>query len=375
MCCFSQPVADVSNTNVIVRGATGARQFLVYAMSFVASEELAMVLPLPVPPQPPEDAVRFISLEACPDFFETMARGFPEEPFADGVPAGLSLGFDAPVRTLEVHSVGDFEASFVPTLADFGRLDPRFRLPSSAWEQVPQYADYGFAVFKLRSRGESVTVHPMAFEFPRRDPSGLFVPAVHIHDGRYRSLAHYDHALYCQADERVDGGFEVSSGLARSFMDVDCLAQIVDGDALCFRQTLRGTYRNADLLIRRGANGRVGLRFEGSSEHAALSGAVDELAEALISEVLLNHPDEVEQCRAKYATGRDASRRSTRSYNNHDREALEFARIDLRYRLEKQLERARESFTRSVELPLPHAAARFQDCLERGLGSALNAWL
>jgi hypothetical protein len=35
---------------------------------------------------------------------------------------------------LEVIQVGDFEASFVPTVKDFSRLDERFRLPSAVWD-------------------------------------------------------------------------------------------------------------------------------------------------------------------------------------------------------------------------------------------------
>ena len=46
-------------------------------MSYAAAADLAMVLPLPVPPNPPEDAVRFINLQRYPSFFDDMARGFP----------------------------------------------------------------------------------------------------------------------------------------------------------------------------------------------------------------------------------------------------------------------------------------------------------
>ena len=76
MCCFSQPVEVVSDTNIFARGASG-RQSLVYSMSYAAAADLAMVLPLPVPPGPPEDAVRFINLGRYPGFFDDMRRGFP----------------------------------------------------------------------------------------------------------------------------------------------------------------------------------------------------------------------------------------------------------------------------------------------------------
>ena len=76
MCCFSQPVEVVADTNIFARSANG-RQFLVYSMAYAAATDLAMVLPLPVPPRPPEDAVRFINLERYPAFFRDMASGFP----------------------------------------------------------------------------------------------------------------------------------------------------------------------------------------------------------------------------------------------------------------------------------------------------------
>ena len=47
-----------------------------YSMTISAREDLAMVLPLPVPPNSPERAVRFISLEGYPNFFTDMDRGF-----------------------------------------------------------------------------------------------------------------------------------------------------------------------------------------------------------------------------------------------------------------------------------------------------------
>src|SRR5688500_7206502 len=116
MCCFSQPVALVSDTNIFARSANG-RQFLVYSMDYAAATDLAMVLPLPVPPNSPEDAVRFISLEQYPTFFGDMSRGFtPRMAFPQSMAAGPQ---PASAPRLKVHDVGDFEASFVPRIEDF----------------------------------------------------------------------------------------------------------------------------------------------------------------------------------------------------------------------------------------------------------------
>jgi hypothetical protein len=37
-----------------------------------------------------------------------------------------------------VREVGSFEASYVPKIADFSRLDERFRLPVAVWKKLPQ---------------------------------------------------------------------------------------------------------------------------------------------------------------------------------------------------------------------------------------------
>ena len=62
MCCFSQEVEDVSNTKIFAR-MNGNVQFLAYQMQFTSAEDLAMILPIPVTVEKPEDAVQFISLE------------------------------------------------------------------------------------------------------------------------------------------------------------------------------------------------------------------------------------------------------------------------------------------------------------------------
>src|SRR5262245_45571050 len=165
MCCFSKPVQSVSSTNIFARPADGARQFLVYSMSIKSKEDLAMILPLPVKTPAGEKDLQFIDLKDYELFFSAMRHGFA---LSDNVPAKSgSFGGYASLK-LEVIQVGNFEASFVPAVKDFGRLDERFRLPADAWDKLPQYEDYGFAVFKLKPG--AMTVHPMAFSFQRRDP-------------------------------------------------------------------------------------------------------------------------------------------------------------------------------------------------------------
>ena len=60
MCCFSQKVDVVADTNIFARASKDGRQFLVYSMRFAAAQDLAMILPIPTPKDSPEDAVRQI---------------------------------------------------------------------------------------------------------------------------------------------------------------------------------------------------------------------------------------------------------------------------------------------------------------------------
>jgi len=242
MCCFSGPVEEVSGTKIFGR-VDGGWQYIVYEMSFSAAEEVAMVLPIPVTPGSGEQAVRFINFEDYPDFFDDLDALFPrgEAPAA----AALSLGdlMSTPAQVLEVQEVGAFEASFVPTIADFVRLDPRFRLPEGIWSELGDYQYFGFAVFKLAA-GRSQHVHPMAFSFPTRDPKTVFFPTVHVHDGKVHAEAEFNHQLYCQADAALT--WQESEGVASRGVDMAKVQGVVSIEGKCFRRFLYGLRDNAD---------------------------------------------------------------------------------------------------------------------------------
>ena len=247
MCCFSRPVQSVTSTNIFARAAAAGRQFLVYSMALKAKEELAMVLPLPVKPGSGEKAVEFIDLSGYKDFFSDLLKGFPER-----VPApGSSRSHPAPAALkLEVVSVGSFDASFVPTIEDFARLDERFRLPPGTWETLPTYRTYGFAVFKLKPG--AATVHPMAFSFPRTNPRELFFPTVHIHDGKLHDKADFDHTLYCQRSPSEGfslAQWEESPRLAVAFMNVEQSKGIIEGSVHCHKKRFLGRRQNRDIIV------------------------------------------------------------------------------------------------------------------------------
>ncbi len=253
MCCFSRPVELIADTNIFARAGKDGRQYLVYAMTMSAKEELAMILPIPTPKASKEDAVKFLNLEKYPEFFTDMRKGFPVPLPPRG---GDSKGGDKPdnSHTLKVVEVGSFEASFVPTVKDFSRLDERFRLPMDVWDKLPKYKEFGFVVFKLKKTDKEKgagKVHPMAFDFPRADAKKLFFPTVHIHDGKVHEKAGFDHALYCQlsGEEDVAMKWTESKQPAGMYMDMDKSLGILDKTGHCYRKEMRGELKNEDVIV------------------------------------------------------------------------------------------------------------------------------
>jgi hypothetical protein len=264
MCCFSRPIKRVSKTQIFARDTGTPMQVLVYSMQLALIEDGAMVLPLPVAlvdgNVAAEDALQFIDLSGYPTLFEDLDLAFPPPV---GLPKGArSLGFQPQVSRsrLRVHSVGAFEASFVPSPRDFDRLEPRFRLDPRVLERLPIYRDYGFAVFKLkrprslwqRLTGKPQGFHPMAFRFPRRAPDEVFFPTLHVHDGQVHAQAEFDHTLYLQSPTSTTAppDWLRSSDRLGRFVDVGKIQASCDVDAHCFRRVLHGAQANQDLSIR-----------------------------------------------------------------------------------------------------------------------------
>lgn len=287
MCCFSRHVDKVSSTRIFARALDEGRQLLVYEMTVEVADDVAMILPVPVPARSPADAVRFVNMSACPAFFDHLSAIFADERAAA---QDLSHAWPVPqAATLVVHDVGEFEASFVPALHDFDRLDARFRLPGEVWDALPSYGDWGFCVFKLKKTEKGASglfrrftgakarprkVHPMAFEFPRRDPSSLFFPTVHVHDGHVHPTAEFDHELFCQTPPAWQPLMDWSRSRAKAGHLAEPAHPWVDREAWMYKRSLAGELPNRDtylaeskLRARTLVNGSFRLRMRAAWEH------------------------------------------------------------------------------------------------------------
>lgn len=264
---------DVANTKIFGR-LEAPWQYLAYSMKLSVRQPAAMILPLPVLPGFGDAALEFIDLSGYSEFFDDVDRAFPAMLSLQPESGGVSRAQGLP--RLEVHRVGAFEASYVPSLKDFSRLDPRFRLPDKVWEALPMYREDGFAVFQLR-RGQGQNIHPMAFRFRTKNLEQIFFPTVHVHDGEVHSREMFDHALYFQLPDDYSGpesdlqrvgqarydalyprfdldaspfpGAGASYLPAERFVDIDRAEGLVKPGTWLFKHELRGLRANEDTRI------------------------------------------------------------------------------------------------------------------------------
>ncbi|MCF6312886.1 MAG: hypothetical protein L3J39_10595 [Verrucomicrobiales bacterium] len=226
-------------------GASGY-QVVVYSMRLDAAEDLAMILPIPVIANSSEEVLKFLDFSAYPGFFDDVDKNFPE-PKSYSRDGADPFGSDS-APDLAVKKVGSFDASFVPRVEDFSRLDERFRLSGEVWKKLPAYADYGFVVFKL-SKGKRL-VHPMAFAFPSRDRSHITFPTVHIHDGKVHRNAEFDHSLYCQSPSTEAGmKWRESAYLSSYYIKCSKTSGVIRPKLHIFKKTLKGKLKNEDVTV------------------------------------------------------------------------------------------------------------------------------
>jgi hypothetical protein len=250
MCIFSGPVEEVAATSIYACEVERNVHAIAYRMQVQNRSAVAMILPVPVLHGSGDEALTFVDLSGYDDFFDDLA--------ICAWPRGRAVSFGeedlAPQARLTVHEVGDFVASYVPSLADFDRLDPRFRLDPTVWAKLPAYAAFGFAVFQLKPGVRTKRVHPMAYRYPADQPEELFFPTVHIHDGhRLGATAQFDHHLYYQHSPSFGPSRNFLSGDQRPGevmgAKLDRTQGLVKPDRPITRIELLGRLRNEDHIL------------------------------------------------------------------------------------------------------------------------------
>lgn len=276
MCIFARPVQSVGQTKIFARQTPSQHQCLVYQMLYDSEEPNAMILPLPVRDSSDEKNFQFVDLSDYPKFFNDLDRGFPF--IAPQFSIGCSQSKTVTSRSLDlkVEKVGNYIASLVPTIADFSRLDPRFRLADGIWNKLPKYRNYAFAVFQLEKG--NLKPHPMAMKFASATKE-IFFPTLHIHDGEIHDREAFEHELYLQhasLDAKV-GRYRNSdvsdraTNLVRSqktakhFCDIEKGLGLVSPDLLVHRKEIEGDQTNQDTLF----------SFPGSPEVASATSPPD----------------------------------------------------------------------------------------------------
>lgn len=203
MCIMASPVVSVTNTRIFAGSdpRTG-RQATVYAMAVQLQTRTgkgnAMILPVPMGTAGP-GSIELIDLTALPDFFMPLDELF--KPRTRSLSKGVSRGMD---DDLEVHKVGSYDVSIVPTVDDVKRLNRQvFEVSADTENTLRSSYPVGFAflVAQLRESGE---FHPLAYTHPIVG-GRLFIPTRHEHGKEPAStLPKWDHTIYFQGSGDLD---------------------------------------------------------------------------------------------------------------------------------------------------------------------------
>ncbi|HUS36026.1 MAG TPA: hypothetical protein VM680_11810 [Verrucomicrobiae bacterium] len=235
---------EVSATNIFARADKENAQFLVYEMRVAATEPVAMVLPLPVDQSKGENGVRFIDLQGYPNLFESLYFTFSPPPKN----AEYFMGMGGGGRSLAVQKVGAYDASFVPTIADFLRLDERFRLPDETWKKLPAYKEWGLRCLSC-GRPSSGTIR-WRFRLIGRVMRRFFSDGSYSRREGARERGLRSRFVLPAGGERA--GVERLDGIARAaaqFVDVQKAKGIVDGERHCYKYSIKGRRSNRDIYV------------------------------------------------------------------------------------------------------------------------------
>ena len=211
MCILSDEVRTVAKTQIYISASSdNQRQLTVYANQVDSVNKWnSMILPVPFP-----SSIEFVNIEKYANFFTDLNNCFSD---MNRLYASANLTRSAPSnfsRTLEIFEVGSYEASIVPTIADFQYVDPSFQLHTNIQllTMLKQYYTENFGFIVCRLKQGMHTYHPFAYTHKLYKPNVLFTPTRHYHvhgkDTVHTDTADWDHEIYSPStDLSKDPGY------------------------------------------------------------------------------------------------------------------------------------------------------------------------
>ena len=235
--CITINKAELADTKILVVAGVGNTQLTVYSNHASTGAGNAMILPVPTTRN-----LRMVDMTDFEKIFTDIDAYFPDDSL--GMFDAMTLSTNSRSR-LEVHQVGSYRASIVPSLADLDRLDDEFNLSASNVREVlkDHYANFGFVVCRL-STG-SRTYEPFAYVHEYVDE--MFVPTRHYHGGAPEAKSFWDHAIYAVGCLMSD-----SAHANRPSVEVAMLcrhAEIVPLNMSMSKVSIDGYYDNYDVTL------------------------------------------------------------------------------------------------------------------------------
>ena len=235
---FSSFVRRAGPTRFYAR-RTEDRQFLAVELTYASDGMTCLVIPVPVPNQGRDRAVKVIDLGTYRNFFDHLDRAFPR----DSAPTKVKT---TPVGQCVPHA-GSID--YWPTLADYhSSTGGQCSLPKETWNNLPHYQDWGLVTVVLPDTSDNFTrLFPIAFEFKTRLKEGNFYPTLEMFDCRASASAQFHHELYYQGKRRQLSDCPSTHALEESMDYNRSRPLLVDGHS--FKRNLVGKFPNGDVII------------------------------------------------------------------------------------------------------------------------------
>lgn len=207
MCIFAKEVKQVSHTRILVAPTSNGRQLTIYENAVTKTRLKkgqhggnAMILPCP---SFNGSKVELVDLSKHPNLFNNLDKLFPKlkhnKPAYSGNAKAKSKASDEEAEEeLEVHNVGAYVVSIVPSIRDIIRLNKDvFTISISVEELLHRKYDTNFAfIICAFDITKGIDPHPIGYVHDALSPTELFVPCKHEHGDGDTKTEHFDHTLF-----------------------------------------------------------------------------------------------------------------------------------------------------------------------------------